>query len=90
MGGGVRLGRLGPCAEKKTLGNYTHFLVYTASSLVEQSTPYALEIFDEFASAAWFRNGTLVKHGSCTLKGFKLWNQDESDEVCKIILLPDG
>ena len=38
----------------KTLGNYTHFLVYTASSLVEQSTPYALEIFDEFASAPWF------------------------------------
>ena len=34
-------------------GNYTHFLVYTASSLVEQTTPVALEIFDEFASVTW-------------------------------------
>ncbi|CAL1130807.1 unnamed protein product [Cladocopium goreaui] len=34
------------------IGNYTHFLVYTASSLVEQTTPVALEIFDEFASVS--------------------------------------
>lgn len=52
---GVKRVRLGWLRHEKSLGNYTHFLVYTASSLVEQSTPYALEIFDEFASAAWFR-----------------------------------
>eukprot|EP00435_Cladocopium_sp_Y103_P053353 s1750_g17.t1 len=34
------------------IGNFTHFLVYTASSLVEQTTPVALEIFDEFASVS--------------------------------------
>ncbi|CAK9114761.1 unnamed protein product [Durusdinium trenchii] len=39
-------------APDTALGNYTHFLVYTASSLVEQSTPYALEVFDEFASVS--------------------------------------
>ena len=31
--------------------NWTHFLVYTVSSLVEQTTPFAHEIFDESASA---------------------------------------
>ncbi|CAE8611043.1 unnamed protein product [Polarella glacialis] len=34
------------------LGNYTHFLIYTSSSFVEQTTPSFLTLFDAYASVS--------------------------------------
>ncbi|CAE7230479.1 unnamed protein product, partial [Symbiodinium sp. CCMP2456] len=62
-----------------SIGNYTHFLVYTASSLAEQTTPAALELADESASVS---NVTFVDLDldATDVGGTIVWDPPESRE----------